>query len=159
MSLFLSWGKNFGLLTDIMIDYFPLYDKFRAVSSIQVVLELCVPIMGVLALRQLFKSSIAQSEKLKALKLTFFIILGFGIALFAFKGMFDFIGPSDDYLKKNYGDELVSLIQADRRAVYNNDLFRSLIFVFLAVIALWFLYQRQAERESYYYYYWRTNRI
>jgi len=138
MSLFLSWGKNFSLLTDFMIDYFPLYDKFRAVSSIQIVLELCVPILGVLALRELFKSSLENSEKLKALKLSFFIVLGLGIALFAFKGMFDFIGPSDEYLKKNYGDELVSLIQADRRAVYNSDLFRSLIFVFLAVVALWF---------------------
>ncbi|MGB5645721.1 MAG: hypothetical protein WBM55_01280, partial [Muriicola sp.] len=44
LSLLLSWGKNFGVLTDFMIDYFPLYNKFRAVSSIQVVLELCVPI-------------------------------------------------------------------------------------------------------------------
>lgn len=138
MSLLLSWGKNFSLLTDFMIDYFPLYDKFRAVSSIQVVLELCVPILGVLALRELFKPSVERQEKLKALKLSSLMILGLGIALLAFKGMFDFIGSSDEYLKKNYGDELVSLIQADRRAVYNNDLFRSLIFVFLAVIALWF---------------------
>src|SRR5690606_36445141 len=45
-SLLLSWGKNFGLLTDFMIDYFPLYDKFRAVSSIQVILELCAPVMA-----------------------------------------------------------------------------------------------------------------
>ena len=84
MSLFLSWGKNFNMLTDFMIDYFPLYDKFRAVSSIQVVLELCVPILGVLALRELFKSSVAQSEKLKALKLSFFIVLGLGISLLVF---------------------------------------------------------------------------
>jgi hypothetical protein len=138
LSLFLSWGKNFSALTDFMIDYFPLYDKFRAVSSAQVILELCVPILAILALREIFSASVEKSEKIKALKISFFIILGLGVCLFVFKGMFDFEGPNDAFLKKNYGDELVSLIQADRKAVYNSDLFRSLIYVFLAALALWF---------------------
>ena len=34
----ISWGKNFSLLTDFFIDYVPMYNKFRAVSSIQVVI-------------------------------------------------------------------------------------------------------------------------
>ena len=38
MSLLLSYGKNLEFLTDLFIDYFPLYNKFRAVSSIQVIL-------------------------------------------------------------------------------------------------------------------------
>ncbi len=50
LSLLLSYGKNFNLLTDIFIDYFPLYNKFRAVSSIQVILELCIPLIAVLGL-------------------------------------------------------------------------------------------------------------
>ena len=58
MSLVLSWGKNFSALTDFMIDYFPLYDKFRAVSSIQVILELCVPILAILALAELFNTTV-----------------------------------------------------------------------------------------------------
>ncbi len=138
LSLFLSWGKNFSILTDFMIDYFPLYDKFRAVSSAQVVLELCVPILAVLALREIFSASVKISEKVKSLKIAFFIVLGLGVSLFVFKGMFSFEGPNDAFLKKNYGDELVSLIQSDRKAVYNSDLFRSLIYVFLAALALWF---------------------
>jgi len=138
LSLFLSWGKNFSILTDFMIDYFPLYDKFRAVSSAQVVLELCVPILAVLALREIFSASVEKAEKIKSLKIAFFIVLGLGVSLFVFKGMFSFEGPNDAFLKKNYGDELVSLIQSDRKAVYNSDLFRSLIYVFLAALALWF---------------------
>ncbi|MBT9189421.1 YfhO family protein [Zobellia russellii] len=138
MSLFLSWGKNFNFLTDFMIDYFPLYDKFRAVSSIQVILELCAPVLAILALRELFKSTVDVSEKLNALKISFFTVLGLSVALFIFKAGFDFEGPSDDFLKRNYGDELVSLIQADRKAVYNSDLLRSMIFVLLAALALWF---------------------
>ncbi|MGB6150998.1 MAG: YfhO family protein [Pricia sp.] len=138
LSLFLSWGKNFSILTDFMIDYFPLYDKFRAVSSAQVVLELCVPVLAILALREIFSSTIDKVEKLKALKFSFFIVLGIGVALFLFKGMFEFEGRNDAFLEKNYGEQLLSLIQADRKAVYNSDLFRSLIYIFLAALALWF---------------------
>ncbi|WP_373516635.1 YfhO family protein [Pricia sp.] len=138
LSLFLSWGKNFSALTDFMIDYFPLYDKFRAVSSAQVLLELCVPILAILALREIFSTPVEKKQKIKSLKISFFIVLGLGVCLFLFKGMFSFEGPNDAFLKKNYGDELVSLIQADRKAVYNSDLFRSLIYVLLAAIALWF---------------------
>ncbi|MDT7827065.1 YfhO family protein [Pricia sp. S334] len=138
LSLFLSWGKNFSILTDFMIDYFPLYDKFRAVSSAQVVLELCAPILAVLALREMFGASVDKVEKIKGLKTSFFIVIGLIAALFLFKGMFSFEGPNEAFLIKNYGDELVSLIQADRKAVYNADLFRSLIYVFLAALALWF---------------------
>jgi hypothetical protein len=68
MSLILSWGKNFSILTDFMIDYFPLYDKFRAVSSIQVILELCVPILAILAIKKLFKNKVPQADKINALK-------------------------------------------------------------------------------------------
>ncbi|SHJ67946.1 YfhO family protein [Pseudozobellia thermophila] len=148
MSLMLSWGKNFSLLTDFMIDYFPLYDKFRAVSSIQVVLELCAPVMAVLALRQLFNSKLGVSEKTKALKISFFGVLGLGVLLFVFKGAFDFVGPSDDFLIQNYGDELVSLIQADRRAVYNSDLIRSLIFVLLTAATIG-LYLKGRLKENF----------
>ena len=54
MSLLLSYGKNLSFLTDFFIDYVPLYNKFRAVSSIQVILELCIPLLAALGLAQLF---------------------------------------------------------------------------------------------------------
>lgn len=147
MSLMLSWGKNFSFLTDLMIDYFPLYDKFRAVSSIQVVLELCVPVMAVLALHRLFGRQVDVADKIRALKMSFFGVLGLGVFLFLIKGIFDFVGPSDSFLIQNYGDELVSLIRADRRAVYNSDLIRSLIYVLLAATAIW-LYLKGKLKEN-----------
>ena len=48
-SLFLSWGKNFSFLTDFFIEYVPLYKKFRAFSSLQVIIELVLPIIAVVA--------------------------------------------------------------------------------------------------------------
>ena len=137
LSLVLSWGKNFPALTNFMIDYFPLYNKFRAVSSIQVVLELCLPVLGILGVRRLFKSSVGKKEKLNALKWSFFVTMGLGVAIFLLKGFFDFEGLNDETYRRYFGDELMTMIQRDREAVYINDTFRSIIFVALAAVTLW----------------------
>ncbi|WP_420322422.1 YfhO family protein [Flagellimonas sp.] len=138
LSLLLSWGKNFPALTNFMIDYFPLYNKFRAVSSIQVVLELCLPVLGILGVRELFRSKFNQAQKLQALKLSFFITLGLGVFIFLLKGFFDFEGLRDETYRGYFGDELMTMIQRDREAVFINDTIRSLIYVTLAGTALWF---------------------
>ena len=70
VSLLLSFGKNFSLLTDFFIDYFPIYDKFRAVSSIQVILELCIPIFAVLGLSKLISQEVEYKSKFRALNYT-----------------------------------------------------------------------------------------
>ncbi|MEM9142699.1 MAG: YfhO family protein [Bacteroidota bacterium] len=145
LSLLLSWGKNFGVLTDFMIDYFPLYDKFRAVSSIQVILELCVPILGVLGLQVLFGNLVTKKTKVKALKTAFFVVMGLGVALFLVKGMFDFSGYHDETLNRYYGPEIMDLIKLDRKAEYSSDLFRSLMYIFLAAVVLWLFVQERIK--------------
>ncbi|WP_047415273.1 YfhO family protein [Cellulophaga sp. Hel_I_12] len=147
MSLILSWGKNFSLLTDFMIDYFPLYDKFRAVSSIQVILELCVPILAILALAALFDTSIEKAKKLKALKTSFSITFGLGILIFISKGLFHFEGASDSFLEQNYGNELMTMIRLDREAVYTSDTIRSLIYVLLTALVLWFFIKEKFNKN------------
>ena len=147
MSLLLSWGKNFSLLTDFMIDYFPLYNKFRAVSSIQVILELCAPVLAILALAAIFNPSIDKTKKVKALKIAFFSVIGLCVLLFVFKGTFSFEGPRDRMLKSNYGDELYALIKLDRRAIYSSDLFRSFLLVLLTASALWFYLKEKLKQN------------
>jgi len=147
MSLFLSWGKNFGVLTDFMIDYFPMYDKFRAVSSIQVILELCVPILGTLALMELFKDRLDKAKKLKALKLSFAIVGGVLIALILTKGMFLFEGSSDDMFKRNFGDDFLDMLQLDRKDVYTSDILRSFIYLFLTAVAAWFFIKEKINKN------------
>ena len=137
MSLLLSWGKNFGLLTDLMIDYFPLYNKFRAVSSIQVILELCIPVLAVFALVRLFNDFEKKDEKIKALKWTTIITAGTAILLFLFKGSFNFDALNDEYYREAMGPQLVEIIKMDRKAIYNQDLFRSLIFILISAGAIW----------------------
>jgi hypothetical protein len=147
LSLLLSWGKNFPALTNFMIDYFPLYNKFRAVSSIQVVLELCLPVLGVLGLRQLFKKSVNPKDKLKALKLSFFVAAGLAVFIFILKAFFDFDGMRDEMYRGYFGDELMTMIQRDREAVYVNDTIRSLIYVALAAFTLWFFVKEKIGKN------------
>ncbi|MBC2840672.1 hypothetical protein [Robiginitalea sp. SC105] len=137
LSLLLSWGKNFPLLTDFMIEYFPLYDKFRAVSSAQVILELCFPILGVLALRRFFDPELEATRKLRALGTAAIALAGLGVALFLAMPLFDFTSGSDPMLTRYFGEEVVALIRRDRETVYINDTIRSLVIVLLAAGVLW----------------------
>ncbi|MGD1946093.1 MAG: YfhO family protein [Croceivirga sp.] len=147
LSLLLSWGKNFPLLTNIMIDYFPLYNKFRAVSSIQVILELCVPILAILGLKQLFYKSLERTEKLRAVKLSAMITGGLVIGLFLVKGTFNFEGSSDATYQQYFGEELMAMIQRDRESVYINDAFRSLIYVLLTATTLFLAAKDMLKRN------------
>ena len=78
-SILLSWGKNLMGLTDFFIDWIPMYNKFRAVSSILVVAEFCIPLLAVLAVKEV----IQKPELLKNNIKPFYIMLGYtgGIAL------------------------------------------------------------------------------
>ncbi len=138
ISLLLSWGKNFSILTDFFIDYVPLYDKFRAVSSIQVLLELCVPVLGILGLHQFMKGEQPLAEKKKALAYAFSIPAGLVLIFIFFKdALFDFVGANDGYYAQNYGQEFVEALRDDRASMLLSDTFRSLVFVGLAAALLW----------------------
>ncbi|QLG47125.1 YfhO family protein [Costertonia aggregata] len=145
ISLLLSWGKNFSLLTDFMIDYFPLYDKFRAVSSAQVILELCFPVLAILALAAVFNKKIELEKKISALKYSFFVITGLSITLFLLKGTFDFESPVDARLRMTGLEELPDMLKLDRKAVYSHDLFRSFIYVLLVAGVLWFYLRKKLK--------------
>lgn len=138
MALLLSWGKNFPFLTNLMIDYFPLYNKFRAVSSIQVILELCVPILAILGLYQFTKTEITSRKK--TLLYALYLSLGLMLLLFIAKGFCDFIGANDAMYAQYYGNDVVQMIKEDRKSIYTADLLRSTILILLSALAL-LLYQ------------------
>ncbi|MDR2423846.1 MAG: YfhO family protein [Prevotellaceae bacterium] len=67
LSIFLSWGHNFAWLTNIFIDHIPYYNKFRAVSSILVIAELCIPVLAILTLSEIVTNPSIVKEKKRAL--------------------------------------------------------------------------------------------
>ena len=141
LSLLLSWGKNLGFLTDFFIDYVPLYNKFRAVSSIQVLLELCVPVLAILGLARVFNGE-ENEDKLKALKYSTIIAGGLALIFLLFKGGLsdilglNFAGENDGYFRQNYGQEFVNALIEDRKSMFTYDTLRTLILVLLSAATL-----------------------
>ena len=78
-SIVLSWGKNFMPLTDFFIDYVPMYNKFRAVSSILVIAEFTIPLLAVFALKKILEEPTVLRANLKALGIS--LLLTAGVAL------------------------------------------------------------------------------
>ena len=143
LSLVLSWGKNFDGLTRFFIDYVPLYDKFRAVSSIQVVLELCLPVLAVMGLQSFFTAD--KEKQWNSLWKAAATSIGIIIALFLVKGAFNFSGAMDEQLiqlfsesqDKSFGINFIKVLKEDRMSFYTSDLMRSGILITVAAAALW----------------------
>ncbi|TYC14879.1 YfhO family protein [Bizionia gelidisalsuginis] len=149
LSLLLSYGKNFGVLTDLFIDYMPLYNKFRAVSSVQVILELCVPILGIFGLVKLFNAFNSDEEKLKALKYSVGITAGLAVVFLVFKSVFfDFIGLRDQMFRKNYGLDFASALVEDRKILFTNDTLRTLILVLLSAGTIFFFLKKKLNETK-----------
>ncbi|MGV6832539.1 MAG: YfhO family protein [bacterium] len=139
LSLFLSWGKNMSFLTNFFIDYVPLYNKFRAVSSIQVILELCLPILAVFGLHRLLNDFAKDEEKWHALKWSGIITGGIAIAFLLLKEtLFNFSGANDPFYKDAYGPDFIEALRDDRIALYTQDTIRTLVFVALSFGLLWY---------------------
>ena len=147
LSLLLSYGKNLGFLTDLFIDYVPFYNKFRAVSSIQVLLELCIPVLGILGLSRLFNNDLNNEEKLKALLYSVGITAGLAIIFLLFKSiLFDFEGLRDDQYIGAYGQAFMDSVIDDRKALMTSDTLRTLILVLLSAGTIYlFLKKKLSE--------------
>jgi len=146
IALVLSWGKNVPVLTNFFIDYIPLYDKFRAVSSIQVLLELCFPVLAVMGLQSFFQ--LDQNQQRKGLLQSTLFGLGVLLILFLCKGTFSFSTSSDDYFIKNYGPAFVDALKADRKTMYSADLLRSAFFIFLVAGSLWLFIKNKLAQQT-----------
>lgn len=90
LALMLSWGKNFMPLTDFFIDHFPGYNKFRTVTIILVLLELCLPVIGVLLLQKFWN----ERERFKENKKLF--LIGSGVFLAVLLGL-KMVGLGDGF--------------------------------------------------------------
>ncbi|HJR99321.1 MAG TPA: hypothetical protein VJ780_00185, partial [Flavobacterium sp.] len=145
-ALLLSWGKNFPALTDFFIDNVPMYNKFRAVSSIQVILELCFPVLAIMGLQTFFK--VDKAKQWEGLWQSAAIGLGTIVILFLSKSMFSFSGPSDSYFVESYGPSFVDALKNDRKTLYSADLLRSAFFIILTSGVLWMLIKNKLAQNT-----------
>jgi hypothetical protein len=145
ISLFLSWGKNFSFLTDLMIDYFPLYDKFRAVSSIQIIIEFCIPLFAVMGLRKFFSNNTKEIQKLNSLKYASVFLVSL-ILVFYFFGTSILDFKSDFEIFSQY-PEILNLLIEERQYVFKSDVLRSLIIVVCCSITFYLFVKKIIKKD------------
>jgi len=147
LTLLLSWGKNFSGLTEFFIEYIPMYNKFRAVSSIQVIIELILPILAIVGLQQFFSKFENIEVKKKALLYSTGIVGGISLIFILFKSsLFDFASPYDSYFRDEMGLPFLEAIREDRMSLFTSDAIRSLVFVILTAAVLWFFIKEKLNK-------------
>ena len=146
-SILMSWGKNFELLTNFFIDYVPLYNKFRAVSSFQVIAELCIPLLGILAIKEFIFSKLSKKEKLEAVKKAFYVTSGLIIiGLFYAISFSTFEGLRDANYSQYEG--LLDAVIADRKSLLYSDSFRSLVLISVSFSILWLFLKQHINKTK-----------
>ncbi len=149
VSLTLSWGKNMSWLTEFFIDVVPLYNKFRAVSSIQVIIELILPILAVVGLHQFFNDTKSKEVRQKALLWATGITGGLALIFILLKSVFlDFSSPYDQAIIDALGLPFMEAVREDRASLLTADAIRSLIFVVLAAGVLWLLLKNYVKETA-----------
>lgn len=153
-SLVLSWGKNLSIVTDFFIDFVPMYDKFRAVSSIQVILELCIPVLAIMGFYSFFTQE--KEKQWSSLWKTTATVFGLIIGLFLIRNTFDFVGQMDAQLlqmfsqgqDKAFGTGFIDALKEDRKSLYLADLLRSGFFILLSAGVLWLFIKNKFTQNT-----------
>lgn len=143
LSILLSWGKNFMGFTDFFIDYIPMYSKFRTVSSILVVAEFTIPLLGMLALKELVERPQLIKERMKDFLITFGLTGGLAL-LFALAPKIFFSSYVSTMemsaLQGIPAEQLVPLLanlEEVRMSMFTADAWRSFFIILLGVALLW----------------------
>lgn len=137
-SALLALGHNFMWLTELFFNYFPMYNKFRAVSSILIVAEIAMPLLGFLAVKELMDGKLNREEALKNIYIATGVTAGLCLFIALLGGMmFDFTAPVDASLKSQLPDFAYQGILYERAALMTSDAWRSFIFIILSAATLW----------------------
>ncbi|HSH19983.1 MAG TPA: hypothetical protein VLA03_06000, partial [Draconibacterium sp.] len=136
VSIVLSWGGNVMGLTSFLLDYLPMYNKFRAPSMTLVIAQITMPLLGFIALNDIITGKIDKKQWLNGLKWATIITGGLTLIFAVMPGLIgDFSSPYD--LRLQLPDWLIETAEADRKAALRNDAFRSFVFIALAAGALY----------------------
>lgn len=139
LSIFLSWGKNFMGFTDFFIDYVPMYNKFRAVSSILVMAEFTIPLLAMLALKEVVSTPSIIKERKKDFLISFGLTGGLALLFAIFPKVFfpSYVSTMEmNALQSIPADQLVPLLanlEEVRMSLFTSDALRSFFIILIGV--------------------------
>ncbi len=141
LAILLSWGYHFMAPTEFFFNYMPMYNKFRTVSMILVILQVTVPVLGILALHKIVTSPDKPNKSLMWAT----IICGGFAGIFALIPSLagNFSASYDSQLPK----ELLGAIMQDRAGLLRADAWRSLAFVLISALAIWLVVNKKIKKE------------
>ena len=143
LSILLSWGKNFMGFTDFFIDYVPMYNKFRAVSSILVMAEFTIPLLAMLALKEVVSTPSIIKERKKDFLISFGLTGGLALLFAIFPKVFfpSYVSTMEmNALQSIPADQLVPLLanlEEVRMSLFTSDAWRSFFIVLLGAGLVW----------------------
>ncbi len=137
LTIILSFGKYLGFINEFLFDFLPFYNKFRAPNSIWGVTTIFINVLAIYSVSQFLFGEIGKDIKLKALKNAFYVCGGIALFFLLIGGFFfDFYGSRDpEMVQMGYMQE--ELFDA-RKILQRLDALRTLVFVSLAALLLWF---------------------
>ncbi len=135
ISIILSWGGNIMPLTSFLLDHLPMYNKFRAPSMTLVIAQIAMPLLGFIALNNIFTGKTEKKVWLNGLKWAAIITGGLSLLFAVLPGILgDFSNASDT---ARFPDWLIDSVLEDRKSLLRMDAFRSFVFIALAAGALY----------------------
>jgi len=148
LTLMLSWGRNFMWLTDIFIDYIPLYNKFRTVSMTLVAAGFGITLLAILALKEIFNPDINKEKLSRPIIISAAITAGISLIFAILPGMAgSFIGATDAQQFQGDYAFLNQTLPIDRKAMLVGDAFRSFGFIIAAAGLIW-LYSKNKIKTN-----------
>lgn len=137
-STMLAWGHNCMWLTELFFKYFPLYAKFRAVSSILIVAEIAMPLLGFLAIKDIMDGTVGRDKAARSILTAGGITAVICLFFAAFGGfIFSFVSSNDSGFAGSIPEWLYQLILDERASLLAKDSLRSALFIAASACVMW----------------------
>jgi hypothetical protein len=135
LAIAMAWGRNMMWLTSFLLDYLPIYNKFRAPSMNLVMAQLTIPLLGFIGLNEILTGKVSKQELLNGLKWATLATGGLSLVFAIMPGITSDFSMQGD--AQRYPEWLIDSVIADRKSLLRADAFRSFVFIALAAGTLY----------------------
>lgn len=142
VAVLLSWGSHLMFFSNIFFRFAPLYNKFRTVSMILVILQITIPVLGILTFNKILRGEYEKDKFRRGFYIALAVTAGFSLIMALIPSLAGhFITPYDS----GYPNEVARALMQDRMGLLRSDAIRSLIFIALSACVVWFAWNKKLK--------------